>query len=101
MPKLGHGSFFPELLEPRRRIDRALWAVIRTAYITGTSTKKVDDLVKATGLRFGDLEVDGVHATRNLMTAARPHHRQVIAAVDPHDLRPARSQHRAHPVGGA
>jgi putative transposase len=30
--------FFPELLEPRRRIDKALWAVIMTAYITGTST---------------------------------------------------------------
>jgi|SRR5690606_9009216 len=28
IPKLRQGSFFPELLEPRRRIDRALWAVI-------------------------------------------------------------------------
>ena len=26
IPKLRQGSFFPELLEPRRRIDRALWA---------------------------------------------------------------------------
>src|SRR5439155_15370192 len=25
IPKLRHGSFFPALLEPRRRIDRALW----------------------------------------------------------------------------
>ncbi len=47
IPKLRTGSFFPELLEPRRRIDRALWAVIMTAYITGTSTRKVDDLVRA------------------------------------------------------
>ena len=47
IPKLRQGSFFPELLEPRRRIDKALWAVIMTAYITGTSTRKVDDLVKA------------------------------------------------------
>ena len=39
IPKLRQGSFFPELLEPRRRIDRALWAVIMTAYITGTSTR--------------------------------------------------------------
>ncbi len=37
IPKLRQGSFFPELLEPRRRIDKALWAVIMTAYITGTS----------------------------------------------------------------
>jgi len=53
IPKLRSGSFFPELLEPRRRIDRALWAVIMTAYITGTSTRKVDDLVKALGCESG------------------------------------------------
>lgn len=53
IPKLRHGSFFPELLEPRRRIDKALWAVIMTAYVTGTSTRKVDDLVKALGCDSG------------------------------------------------
>ena len=53
IPKLRTGSFFPELLEPRRRIDKALWAVIMTAYITGTSTRKVDDLVKALGCGSG------------------------------------------------
>jgi transposase-like protein len=53
IPKLRRGSFFPELLEPRRRIDKALWAVIMTAYITGTSTRKVDDLVKALGCDTG------------------------------------------------
>ena len=53
IPKLRQGSFFPELLEPRRRIDRALWAVIMTAYVTGTSTRKVDDLVKSLGCESG------------------------------------------------
>ena len=53
IPKLRTGSFFPELLEPRRRVDRALWAVIMTAYITGTSTRKVDDLVTALGCDSG------------------------------------------------
>lgn len=53
IPKLRQGSFFPELLEPRRRIDKALWAVIMTAYITGTSTRKVDDLVRALGCDSG------------------------------------------------
>src|SRR3954470_13441333 len=53
IPKLRTGSFFPDLLEPRRRIDKALWAVIMTAYITGTSTRKVDDLVKALGCDSG------------------------------------------------
>jgi putative transposase len=53
IPKLRAGSFLPSLLEPRRRVDRALWAVIMTAYITGTSTRKVDDLVRAMGCESG------------------------------------------------
>ncbi len=53
IPKVRVGSFFPALLEPRRRVDKALWAVIMTAYITGTSTRKVDDLVKALGCDSG------------------------------------------------
>jgi putative transposase len=50
IPKLREGSFFPALLEPRRRIDRALLAVVMEAYVHGTSTRKVDDLVKALGV---------------------------------------------------
>jgi hypothetical protein len=42
-----------ELLEPRRRIDKVLWAVIMRAYITGTSTRTVDDLVRALGCDSG------------------------------------------------
>jgi len=53
IPKVRVGSFFPSLLEPRRRVDRALWAVIATAYVTGTSTRKVDDLVRALGVDSG------------------------------------------------
>ncbi len=53
IPKVREGSFFPSLLEPRRRVDKALWAVIMTAYITGTSTRKVDDLVRALGCETG------------------------------------------------
>ncbi len=53
IPKVRVGSFFPSLLEPRRRVDKALWAVIMTAYITGTSTRKVDDLVRALGCDSG------------------------------------------------
>lgn len=53
IPKLREGSFFPSLLEPRRRVDRALWAVIMTAYVTGTSTRKVESLVKALGVDTG------------------------------------------------
>jgi putative transposase len=53
IPKLREGSFFPSLLEPRRRIDRALLAVVMEAYVHGTSTRKVDDLVKALGVEAG------------------------------------------------
>ena len=53
LPKLRAGSFFPALLEPRRRIDRALLAVVMEAYVHGTSTRKVDDLVKALGVDAG------------------------------------------------
>ena len=49
IPKLRQGSFLPSLLEPRRRIERALWAVIQEAYVHGVSTRKVDDLVAAMG----------------------------------------------------
>jgi putative transposase len=52
IPKVREGAFFPSLLEPRRRVDRALWAVIMTAHVT-TSTRKVDDLVKALGVESG------------------------------------------------
>src|SRR5512144_702426 len=49
IPKTRTGSFFPSLLEPRRRIDRALHAVICEAYVHGVSTRKVDDVVAAMG----------------------------------------------------
>jgi transposase-like protein len=53
IPKLRAGSFFPSLLERRRRIDQALFAVVMEAYLHGVSTRKVDDLVKALGADSG------------------------------------------------
>jgi putative transposase len=53
IPKLREGSFFPSLLERRRRVDQALFAVIMEAYLHGVSTRKVDDLVKALGADTG------------------------------------------------
>jgi transposase-like protein len=50
IPKLRQGSFFPSLLEPRRRAEKALVAVVQQAYIEGVSTRKVDDLLLALGL---------------------------------------------------
>jgi len=53
IPKLRSGSFFPALLERRRRIDQALFAVVMEAYVHGVSTRKVDDLVAALGVASG------------------------------------------------
>src|SRR4051794_37818307 len=53
IPKLRAGSFFPSLLERRRRIDQALFAVVMEAYLHGVSTRKVDDLIKALGADTG------------------------------------------------
>jgi putative transposase len=50
IPKLRAGSYFPSLLEPRRRAERALLAVVQEAYVHGVSTRKVDDLLWALGL---------------------------------------------------
>jgi putative transposase len=53
IPKLRTGSFFPSLLERRRRVDQALFAVVMEAYLHGVSTRKVDDPVKALGADTG------------------------------------------------
>ena len=53
IPKLRAGSFLPSILEPRRRVDQALYAVIMEAYIGGVSTRKLDALVGALGSQSG------------------------------------------------
>jgi transposase-like protein len=51
IPKLRQGSYFPSFLEPRRRAEQALVAVVQEAYVNGISTRKVDRLVEQLGLR--------------------------------------------------
>src|SRR4051794_21448904 len=85
IPRLRSGSFFPSLLERRRRGDQALFAVVMEAYLHGVSTRKVDDLVKALGIDSGisksevsricadlDLEV-GAFRDRTLSEVAYPY----------------------------
>src|SRR4051795_2386431 len=84
IPKLRAGSFFPSLLERRRRIDQALFAVVMEAYLHGVSTRKVDDLVRALGADTGisksevsricaDLDAEvGAFADRSLAEQAFP-----------------------------
>src|SRR6266568_2573288 len=51
VPRVRDGSFFPRLLEPRRRAEKALVAVVQEAYVQGISTRRVDDLVQALGMQ--------------------------------------------------
>jgi putative transposase len=66
IPKLRAGSFFPSLLERRRRIDQALFAVVMEAYVHGVSTRKVDDLVTALGADSGIPRERGLPGLRRL-----------------------------------
>ncbi|MBS3742562.1 MAG: IS256 family transposase [Candidatus Cloacimonetes bacterium] len=46
IPKLKKGSFFPSILDRYQRIDRAMIAVIKEAYINGVSTRSMKKLYK-------------------------------------------------------
>jgi putative transposase len=51
IPKLRHGSYFPEwLLERRKRAERALTTVVATCYLLGVSTRRMDKLVGTLGI---------------------------------------------------
>src|ERR671932_565834 len=50
VPRFRDGSFYPSLLEPRKRAERALAAVVKEAYVQSISTRRVDDLVQALGI---------------------------------------------------
>jgi putative transposase len=50
IPRLRQGSYFPSFLEPRRRAEQALVAVVQEAYVNGVSTRKVDRLVEQLGV---------------------------------------------------
>jgi putative transposase len=50
VPRVRDGSYFPSLLDPRKRAERALVAVVQEAYVQGVSTRRVDELVRALGM---------------------------------------------------
>lgn len=54
IPRTRSGSYFPPFLEPRKRSEQALFLVVQQAYVSGVSTRKVDDLVQAMGLERMD-----------------------------------------------
>jgi transposase-like protein len=51
IPKLRRDSYFPGwLLDPRRRAEKAMVAVVAECYVRGVSTRRVDGLVKTLGI---------------------------------------------------
>jgi putative transposase len=47
IPRKRQGAaYFPSFLEPRRRSEQAIVAVVMEAYVNGVSTRKVDRLVE-------------------------------------------------------
>jgi transposase-like protein len=60
IPKVRRGSYFPSFLEPRRRSEQALVAVIQEAYVAGVSTRKMDQVVESLGLRISKSEVSRI-----------------------------------------
>ena len=60
IPKIRQGSYFPSFLEPRRRSEQALLAVVQQAYVCGVSTRRVDQLVESLGLRISKSEVSRI-----------------------------------------
>lgn len=50
IPKVRQGSYFPSLLQPRRRAERALASVVMQCYVQGVSTRKVEDIAAQMGI---------------------------------------------------
>jgi transposase-like protein len=49
--KRSSSAYFPSFLEPRRRSEQAIVAVVLEAYVNGVSTRKVDRPVEQLGLQ--------------------------------------------------
>jgi hypothetical protein len=98
IPKLREGSFFPALLEPRRRIDRALLAVIMEAYVHGTSTRKAWRPGQGPGHRGRHLQVRG---QPDLCRAGRRGRSVRLTLASPHQLPvPVPGRHLPQGKGG-
>lgn len=83
IPKLRQGSYFPSLLEPRRRAEKALLAVVQQAYVEGVSTRKLDELVQTLGLNG----IDKSRVSRichDLDTVGQPFRERALVGVYPY-----------------
>ena len=71
VPRVRDSSYFPSLLEPCRKAERVLAAVVQQAYVHGVSTRKVDELVKALGMGGISKSLMSPSCVRNSMRGGR------------------------------
>ena len=71
IPKLRTGTYFPDwLLQPRRRAERAMVAVVAECYLRGVSTRRVEGLVKTLGIeRLSKSQVSEMAKSLDAMVA--------------------------------
>ena len=79
IPKLRKGSFFPVILEPRRRIDQALFAALRSA---GGHRGAVIPTRPCHHRRRGDARAQ-LNERGDLLTASG----EIVMTVDKRDVR--------------
>jgi putative transposase len=61
IPRVRDGMYFPSLLGPRRRSEKALLAVVQQAYVEGVGSRRGDDLLQALGLKGVQLVTSDAH----------------------------------------
>lgn len=92
IPKLRSGSYFPSWLEPRKRSEQALVAVVAEAYLRGVSTRKVDGLVQSLGIAgISKSEVSRLCASLDVQVQAFRNRR--LDAAYPYVFLDARYEH--------
>ena len=85
VPRMRDGGYFPSLLEPPRRAERALSVVAQEEYVHGDSTRKVDEeLAKALGRGWGHRAIrhSGYHLRLSVPGFSRRKRRR-ICSVSP------------------
>src|SRR4051812_43592261 len=51
IPKIRQGSYFPSFLQPRKRSEQALVAVVQQAYVCGVSTRRGGQALRGVRVR--------------------------------------------------
>src|SRR3954447_26498393 len=92
IPKLRQGSYFPSWLEPRRRAEQALVAVVAEAYVQGVSTRKVEAVVQALGIA-GISQSEVSRLTASLDAQVEAFRTRRLDAAYPYLLVDARYEH--------